>query len=72
MDLRPYPRALSVGLDRVGDVRVARGDLAGALDAYTRSLEIAERLAAADPDNTDTSAAYGSVRAGWHLLRVPG
>jgi hypothetical protein len=33
-------------------VRVARGDLAGALDAYTRSLEIAERLAAADPDNT--------------------
>jgi hypothetical protein len=33
-------------------VRVARGDAAGALDAYTRSLDLRERLAGTEPDNT--------------------
>jgi hypothetical protein len=36
-----------------GFARWRKGDPAGALDAYTRALHIAERLAAADPDNTE-------------------
>ncbi|HYB34342.1 MAG TPA: hypothetical protein VEF72_00070 [Mycobacterium sp.] len=42
-----------ISLERVGDVRMARGDPAGALQAYTRAVDIFERLARADPDNTE-------------------
>ncbi|MCX6538589.1 MAG: hypothetical protein NT151_06625, partial [Acidobacteria bacterium] len=35
----------------VGDVLVAQGNLAGALEAFGRGLAIRERLAAADPGN---------------------
>ena len=46
-----YQRGLSVSLNKVGDVRMDRGDHDGALEAFTRSLQIAEQLARADPDN---------------------
>jgi hypothetical protein len=38
---------------RIGAVRMAAGDRAGALTAYEESLEIGRRLAAADPGNAD-------------------
>jgi len=44
-------RDLSVSHNKVGDVLWAQGDGTGALAAYTASLAIAERLAAADPAN---------------------
>ena len=47
-----HQRDLAVTLQRVGNVRAARGDADGALAAYTRALDISERLARADPDNT--------------------
>jgi hypothetical protein len=37
--------------EKLGDVRQAQGDLAGALAAYVADLAIAERLAALDPGN---------------------
>jgi tetratricopeptide (TPR) repeat protein len=42
---------LSVTLNKVGDVRLAGSDRAGALAAYEESLTIARKLAAADPGN---------------------
>jgi hypothetical protein len=42
-------RDLSLCYNRVGDVQVAQGDLAGALKSYRDSLAIAERLARSDP-----------------------
>jgi hypothetical protein len=46
-----WQRDLSVSHNKVGDVRVAPGDLAGALGAYQAGLAIAERLAARDAGN---------------------
>jgi hypothetical protein len=40
-----------VSWNKLGDVRQAQGDLAGALAAYVADLAIAERLAALDPGN---------------------
>jgi len=40
-----------VSLEKVGDIKAAQGDLAGALKAYEASQAIAERLAVADPSN---------------------
>lgn len=37
--------------EKVGDVQVAQGDLAGALTSYRDSLAIRDRLADADPGN---------------------
>ncbi|HRJ69965.1 MAG TPA: hypothetical protein PK812_10175, partial [Beijerinckiaceae bacterium] len=45
-------RNLSVSHDRIGDVRVAKGDLAGALESYTASLAIRQTLADADRTNS--------------------
>jgi tetratricopeptide (TPR) repeat protein len=45
-------RELSVSYDRIGNVLVAQGKLDEALKAYRNGLAIAERLAAADPSNT--------------------
>ena len=36
---------------KVGDVRLAAGDRAGALSAYEESLAIMRKLAASDPGN---------------------
>ncbi len=38
---------------RLGDVRRDQGDLAGALDAFQKSLDIRQPLAARDPDNAE-------------------
>ena len=46
-----WQRDVSVSLDRVGDVRLAAGDRAGALAAYEESLAIMRKLAAPDPGN---------------------
>jgi hypothetical protein len=40
-----------VSLDRIGDVLVAQGDLAGARARFSESLAIRQRLAAADPSS---------------------
>ncbi len=39
--------------NKIGDVRRAQGDLAGALSAYADGLEIAQKLAARDPSQTE-------------------
>ena len=44
-------RDLSVSHNKIGDVQVAQGDLAGALTSYRASLAIRDRLAKADPGN---------------------
>ena len=38
-------------LNKVGDVQIAQGDLAGALKSYRDSLAIIDRLAKSDPGN---------------------
>ena len=48
-----WQRLLSVSRNRLGDVAVATGDLAGARSAYQASLDIRTRLAAADPASTE-------------------
>ena len=44
-------RELSVSHEKVGDVLVAQGQLGAALEAYTASRTIRERLASQDPHN---------------------
>ncbi|MGI9489863.1 MAG: tetratricopeptide repeat-containing protein, partial [Geminicoccaceae bacterium] len=39
--------------EKIGEVRVAQGDLDGAGEAYRAGLAIIERLAAADPGNAE-------------------
>ena len=46
-----WQRDLSVSQEKIGDVLLAQGDLAGALRAFRESLAVRERLAAADPSN---------------------
>ena len=46
-----WQRDLSVAYERVGNVQLAQGDLAGAVKSYRDSLAIAERLAQSDPGN---------------------
>ena len=40
-----------MSLDKLGDVLVTQGDLAGARTRYQQSLDIRERLASADPSS---------------------
>ncbi len=51
--------------EKVGDVQVAQGDLAGALTSYRDSLAIRDRLAKSDPGNAgwqrDLSVSYNKV-----------
>ena len=62
---RGNDRDLSVSHDRIGDVQVAQGDLAGALKSYRDSLAIADRLAKSDPGNAgwqrDLSVSYNKI-----------
>jgi tetratricopeptide (TPR) repeat protein len=44
-------RNLEASYVRLGDVQMARGDLAAALNSYQQSLAIADRLAKSDPGN---------------------
>ena len=46
-----WQRDLSVSLEKLGDLAVAQGDLAGALRSFSESKTIRERLAASDPAN---------------------
>jgi tetratricopeptide (TPR) repeat protein len=46
-------RNLWVSYNRIGDVQVAQGDLARALQSYRDDLAIVHRLAQSHPDNTD-------------------
>jgi hypothetical protein len=48
-----WQRDLSVSQNKVGAVLRAQGNLPGALEAFRRSLAMAERLAAADPGNME-------------------
>ena len=58
-------RERSVALDQQGDLQGAQGDLAGAFKSYRDSLEIREKLAGQDPNNTgwqrDLSIVYERV-----------
>jgi tetratricopeptide (TPR) repeat protein len=58
-------RDLSVADNKIGDVQVARGDLAGALKSYRKSLAIRDQLAQSDPGNAswqrDLSVAYNKI-----------
>ena len=64
-DSTSLQRDLSVSYNKVGDVQVAQGDLAGALKSYRDSLAIRERLAQSDPGNArwqrDLSVSYEKV-----------
>ena len=46
-----WQRDVGVSLNKVGDVRLAAGDRAGALSAYEESLAIMRRFASTDPGN---------------------
>ena len=62
-------RDRSVALDALANVLVAQGDLAAARRLYQESLEIAKRLAAADPSSAARQRdAWSSM---WRLTRFP-
>jgi tetratricopeptide (TPR) repeat protein len=50
LDSRNAKGVVVFGLDKVGDVLVAQGDLAGAQNAYSEALGIARQLGVADPN----------------------
>lgn len=58
-------RNYSVAHERIGNVKLSRGDLRGALQAFRLRLDSALKLAEAEPGNTlfqrDLSVAYGKV-----------
>ena len=60
-----WQRDLSVSQEKIGDVLLAQGDLAGALQAYRESLAVPRLLAAADPSNAgrqrDLSVSHSKV-----------
>lgn len=60
-----WARDLSVSHNKIGDVRIAQGELSSALGSYNEGLAIAERLTAQDPSNAvwqrDLAAAQSTV-----------
>ena len=48
-----WQRDLSISYERIGDVQLQQGDLAGALASYRKALVIGEILAARDPNNAE-------------------
>ena len=48
----PTSRDVGASHERIGGILYAQGNLVGALAAYQRSMDLAERLAASDPTNT--------------------
>jgi tetratricopeptide (TPR) repeat protein len=58
-----------VSYEKVGDVQVAQGNLAGALKSYRDSLAITERLAQSDPGNAgwqrDVSVSYSKLASAY-------
>jgi hypothetical protein len=55
---------LSISLDRVGEVRLAAGDWAGALVVFEESLDVGRKLAAAEPRNAEWRRESGPVATG--------
>ena len=55
--------------NKIGDVQVAQGDLAGALKSYCDSLAIIDRLAKSDPGNAgwqrDLSVSYAKLASAY-------
>ncbi|MBK8728344.1 MAG: hypothetical protein IPM00_02585 [Tetrasphaera sp.] len=47
-----YRRDVALGLARLADLAVARGDVVVARDLLERSQKLSEALAAAEPENT--------------------
>ena len=68
VDLEPRRQGVLRGL--VGGICIVQGDLAGALASYRASLEIAEKLVAQDPSNTQwqRDLSVGHTRIGDVLL----
>jgi hypothetical protein len=63
-----WERDLSVSHNKIGDVRVAQGDLGAALTAFRKSLAIAEVLAARDRVNAQwqIDVAVSCLKLGTH------
>ena len=60
---------MSVSLETLGDVQVAAGDLKGARQSFEESLQMARRLAAANPNS---AAAQRDVAVSmWKLASLP-
>lgn len=61
----------ATALHQIGDVRMRRGDLAGAQEPLEESLVLARRLAARDPDNAERLFGLGQSEfwAGYALWR---
>jgi predicted lipid-binding transport protein (Tim44 family) len=58
---------VSVSLNKVGDVLVAQGDLAGARARFEQSLAIRQRLAAADP-SFDGAPFLNGARSAYEMI----
>jgi hypothetical protein len=56
-------QAVSLDMERLGDARLAQGDVAGALAEYQQSLVILQRLASMDPTNVPLRQGVGAVLA---------
>ena len=58
-------RNLSVAFNKLGDVQMAQGNIAGALKSYEADLAIADQLAKSDPGNAgwqrDLSVSYNKI-----------
>ena len=67
-----WQRDLSVSYEKVGDVLVAQGDLAGALKNYRDEFAITEKLASQDPTNAawQNNAAWSRYRVAQVLIRI--
>ena len=48
-----WQRDMSVSYDKIGDVQMAQGDLAGALASYGDSVNVRKKLTISDPSNAD-------------------
>ena len=66
-----WQRDLSVSHNKLGDLAIAAGDLTAARTAYHAGLDIRQRLAAADPANTDGSATCPSATTSSATWRWP-
>ncbi|HZW05314.1 MAG TPA: hypothetical protein VFF58_00260, partial [Candidatus Nitrosotalea sp.] len=48
-------RGVAVLRMRIGDLLLAKDDMQGAMSSFRSALDVAEKLSAADPTNTDAS-----------------
>lgn len=57
-----WQRDLSISHEKIGGVRLAQGDVPGALATFSESLSIRQRLAQADPSNTQWQRDLSLIR----------